>query len=72
MKNIKVDKRKLIVWSLGLLIGALMGYLYWNYYGCEDTCTIRSSPFNITVYGAVMGGLLADLINGFLMSEKKP
>lgn len=50
-------KHKLLL--LGVVLGSLAGYAYYYYVGCKTgTCTITSSPFNSTVYGAVMGALL--------------
>jgi phage shock protein E len=53
------------IWYLlsgGLLIGAVAGYLYWNYVGClSGTCSITSSPVNSTIYGGLMGLLTANL-----------
>lgn len=47
---------------LGLIIGAIAGYAYYYFVGCASgTCAITSKPLNSTLYGAVMGGLLADL-----------
>ncbi len=44
---------------LGIFIGAIAGYLYYFYIGCASgTCAITSRPFNSTLYGAMMGGLL--------------
>lgn len=44
---------------LGVVIGALGGYLYWLYIGCSSgSCPITSSPFLSSLWGAVMGGLL--------------
>ncbi len=44
--------------ALGLLIGALAGFLYWKYVGCiSGTCSITSDPLNSTLYGALLGGL---------------
>lgn len=46
----------------GAAIGALGGYLYWCFVGCEGgSCAITSSPVNSSLWGAVMGGLVADL-----------
>ncbi len=43
----------------GVAVGALAGFLYWNYVGCASgTCMITSKPVNSTAYGALMGGLL--------------
>jgi len=44
---------------LGVVIGALGGYLYWLYIGCSSgSCPITSSPLLSSLWGAVMGGLL--------------
>lgn len=44
---------------LGLISGAIGGYLYYLYVGCANgTCLITSNPVNSTLYGAVMGTLL--------------
>lgn len=44
---------------LGILVGAVAGYLYWKYIGCSSgTCAITSKPINSSLYGAMMGGLL--------------
>ena len=47
---------------IGLVIGAVGGFLYWKYVGCTSgTCPITSSPVNSTLWGAIMGGLLLNL-----------
>lgn len=52
-----IQKNKLSL--LGVAVGALSGYLYWNYIGCTSgTCMITSKPINSTLYGALMGYLL--------------
>lgn len=52
---------------IGVLVGALGGYLYWKFVGCNTgTCPITSSPLNSTLYGAVLGGLL------FSIFKRKP
>lgn len=52
-----ISKNKLVM--AGILIGAIGGYLYYHFVGClTGTCPITSKPFNSTIYGAVMGGLL--------------
>lgn len=51
-------KKHILVIS-GMLIGALAGFLYWKFVGCESgTCAITSNPINSTVYGFVTGGLI--------------
>ena len=47
---------------IGLLLGALGGYIYYLKVGCVDgTCAITSSPWRSTLYGALMGYLLFDM-----------
>ena len=45
----------------GILLGAVAGYVYYHFWGCDGTCMITSSPWRSTVYGAIMGGLLNNL-----------
>lgn len=45
--------------TIGAIIGAIGGYLYYYYVGCASgTCVITSKPLNSILYGAMMGGLL--------------
>jgi phage shock protein E len=56
--------KRWMIWVVGILIGAVAGYLYWYYVGCvSGSCAITSSPINSTLYGAVMGGLLVNTFN---------
>ncbi|MBW7869096.1 MAG: hypothetical protein H3C31_12305 [Brumimicrobium sp.] len=44
---------------IGGIVGAIAGFLYWKFVGCSSgTCAITSKPFNSTLYGILMGGLL--------------
>jgi len=44
---------------LGVIVGAIAGYVYYHFVGCTSgTCLITSRPLNSTAYGALMGGLL--------------
>lgn len=53
-------KYKLII--IGLIAGAIGGYLYYHFVGCANgTCAITSKPLNSTLYGAMMGGLLLNM-----------
>ena len=59
-------KHKLTV--LGILAGAVGGYLYYHFIGCTSgSCPITSQPVNSTLYGAMMGGLFLSSFK----SEKK-
>lgn len=47
---------------IGLVIGAVAGYVYYAKVGCESgTCPITSSPFISTIYGAIMGALTINI-----------
>ena len=57
IKNIKAyfNIRLLI----GIAIGAIGGYAYYYFVGCNSgTCAITSNPINSTLYGILFGGLL--------------
>jgi len=40
---------------IAVISGALLGFLYYKYYGCAQGCTITNTPLNSTIYGAVFG-----------------
>ncbi len=47
---------------MGIVAGAIVGYLYYHFVGCASgTCAITSKPINSTLYGAMMGGLLFNI-----------
>jgi len=44
---------------IGVVLGGVLGYMYWKFIGCASgTCAITSKPLNSTLYGMLMGGLL--------------
>ncbi|HSZ24511.1 MAG TPA: DUF6132 family protein [Cytophagaceae bacterium] len=58
--------RKYGLTVLGIILGAIGGYLYYRYVGCSSGhCAITSKPLSSTLYGALMGGLF------FSMFENK-
>lgn len=64
-----MNKKTIIITLVGILIGAVAGYLYYHYVGCiTGTCVITSKPINATLYGALIGGLLS---NSLIKNEKK-
>ena len=53
-------KNKLTI--IGLVAGAIGGYLHYHFVGCESgTCAITSKPLNSSLYGAMMGGLFINM-----------
>ncbi len=64
-----MTKKAIIITGIGIVVGAIAGYLYYFYVGCASgTCAITSKPLNSTLYGALMGGLI---FNIFVKSPKK-
>lgn len=60
---------KYLLEIIGVLVGALAGFLYWNFIGCNSgSCAITSSPLNSTLYGALLGGLVFSI---FKKDKKK-
>lgn len=67
----KWPKNRIYILVAGTLIGAVGGYLYWYYVGCTTgTCPITSKAPNSTVYGMVMGGLLAGIVWDYVKEQK--
>jgi len=47
---------------IGITLGTLVGFLYWKLVGCSSgTCMITSKPINSSLYGALMGYLIAGM-----------
>jgi hypothetical protein len=62
-------KRTYIITGLGIILGAIGGYLYYKQIGCvSGNCAITSKPLNSTLYGMIMGGLLFNL---FVTAKKE-
>lgn len=56
---------------VGIVLGALAGYLYWRFIGCTTgTCPITSSPTNSTLYGVLLGGLVGSMFKKRSKEEK--
>lgn len=53
MKKLITNNRREVI---GVVIGAIAGWLYWRFVGCTSGgCMITSSPVISTLYGAAMG-----------------
>ncbi len=66
---INMNKKAFIITGLGVVVGLIAGYIYYQQVGCASgTCAITSKPLNSTLYGGLMGGLLFNL---FATSPKK-
>ncbi|MDX2414898.1 MAG: DUF6132 family protein [Bacteroidales bacterium] len=55
---------------LFIVLGAIAGFLYWKYVGCESgTCKIKSVWYWSTLYGAIFGYLIGDIILGLIKKK---
>jgi hypothetical protein len=62
MKNF-IRKNWLII--IFLATGALSGFLYWRYVGCQSgTCAITSHWYTSVFFGTLAGYLLGDIGKG--------
>ena len=67
----KLNKLTIILSVAGVVVGAMGGYAYWFFIGCNSgTCLITSNPTNSTIYGMVMGFLLAGIIKDWFIENK--
>ncbi len=50
----------MLKYIIGGLVGAAAGFLYYRFVGCPSgSCPITSHPISSTIYGAVLGLLIA-------------
>ncbi|TXK45847.1 hypothetical protein FVR03_11690 [Pontibacter qinzhouensis] len=57
LNNVSLNASTKLV--LSMLIGAISGYLFYAFYGCDGSCMISSSPLNSTLYGTAAGAILS-------------
>ena len=60
-------------WALtGLLAGALGGFLYWRFVGCNSgSCPIKSVWYWSTLWGAAAGYLVGDFAQDLIKRRNK-
>lgn len=45
---------------IGICVGGGLGFAYYKFVGCASgTCPLTSNPYISTIYGMVLGGLVA-------------
>ncbi len=58
-------KRIRLIPLIGIIVGAIGGYIYYIKVGCvSGTCPLTSNPWISTLWGAVAGYLLSDVFAG--------
>jgi len=55
---------KLLKIVFPVMLGAIGGFLYYNFIGCNGSCAITSSPYISTLYGAGIGAVLVNWKSG--------
>ena len=64
--------RKYQLTIIGVILGAIGGYLYYHFVGCNSgTCAITSKPMNSTLYGALMGGLAGNIFKNSKTKQRE-
>ena len=58
-KKSKLFQSKYIRLLIGLIGGALLGLLYWEFIGCIGSCPLTSNPYKTVLFFAAMGVLMA-------------
>ena len=64
-----LQKHKISIF--GAILGAIGGYIYWYYWGCLDGCTIRSVWWRMSLWGALMGGLMGSMLSDYLFKKQE-
>ncbi len=62
--------RKLIKLVFPVMLGAVGGFLYYNFIGCDGSCVIAGSPYISTLYGAGIGAVLVNWKSGINSMKK--
>lgn len=47
-----------------VLLGAVGGFLYYHFIGCNGSCSITGNPYISTLYGAGIGAVLVNWRSG--------
>ena len=65
-------KKISLISVIGLVVGALGGYIYYIQIGCvSGTCAITSNPWMSTAWGAAFGYLIFDMFKGKKKSSEE-
>jgi hypothetical protein len=49
--------------GLGVILGGVFGFFFYRFIGCKTgTCVITANPYISTIYWALLGGLVANIL----------
>lgn len=72
MADLKAIIKKQYPRIIFIIVGAIGGFLYWKFVGCESgTCRIKSVWYWSTLYGGIFGYLIGDIILGLIKRKSK-
>lgn len=62
---------KFAKYIIGFVIGAAGGFAYYYFVGCKSgTCPITSNPYISSIWGGVIGALIADTVADLFRKKK--
>ena len=64
--------RQILIYAILIAIGALGGYLYWRFVGCQTgSCSLTSTWYNSSAIGGLIGYLSGDTIKDKIKTKRK-
>ena len=63
--------KRLLAPAIGLVLGAISGYVYYRFWGCTNGCPLKSSAPLMTAYGGILGAVLLSTISDLILQRKK-
>lgn len=69
--NINAMKKKYYFILIGALLGAVTGFMYWKFFGCENGCPIKSNWYTMVPYSTLIGALFGNLVSEFVGKKNK-
>jgi H+/Cl- antiporter ClcA len=64
-------RNKYLLITLGVVLGAIAGFVYWKFFGCTNGCPIKSIWWRMTLWGALMGGLIMSIISDYFFRKEE-
>lgn len=53
-----------------MLTGAVLGFLYWQFYGCTEGCAITSKWYGSVFMGGIIGNLTGSMLTDILNKQR--